>query len=341
LKIELPLGEPLASGYQFYAFPLSILATVEDSLDWILTNYIHVVYDKRLQKAPVPFSFYLFDYTQSPWLQAVKTDRFWVAASSHEIVDLCRESLAAGYYPYLNLNEFHVPDHFLFGQRDQTHDILICGFDDVAETFTVYGYTASGSLGRTVIDYQGFREGYRSLDHVPNDCYQVYFYRVDRAAHFPIDVRVVRESLEEYLAGVNASTRFAMLRPEWDRFFGVDCYDPLTGYLDAYLSGDETYDIRHFHVLWEHKRLMTMRLKRIAEVTRSGSMATLAADFCGVEREALMLRDGMLRHAAVNGAGSKFPRTGPDRLRSIAEKEVEILEKAIEVLGHHAAPSTS
>jgi hypothetical protein len=332
VKAQLPLAEPLAHGYQFYAFPLAILATVEESKDWILTNYVHLVYDKRLQSAPVPFAFYLFDYSQSPWLQTVKTDRFWVAASSHDIVDICRESIAAGYYPYLNLNEFHVPDREAFGTYDQTHDVLLSGFDDEAGSFTVYGYRANHSLGLTQVGYSEFRRSYESLDRVDNTCHQVYFYRVDRGARFPMDTAVVREAFEDYLAGANPSARFAMLRPRWDRTYGVDCYDPLLRYLDSYLAGEEAFDIRHFHVLWEHKRLMVMRLARLAEVTRSDALATLAKDFRPIERDALALRTGMLRRELAGGTGSRFLSNASERLRGIRTGEMEILEKAIQEL---------
>lgn len=329
MKVELPLGDALAYGYQFYAFPLSILAAVDGSMDWILANYIHLAYDPA-EGTPIPFCFYLFDYAQSPWLETVKTDRFWVAASSLDIVKICRTSMEAGYYPYLNLNEFHVPGRAAHTKDDRSHDMLLCGFDDAADTFTIYGYSyGNARLGRVVVDRARFRESYESLDRIPNTCHQVYFYRVARDVNFRLDIADVRESIEDYLAGNNASARFAMLKEPMDRIYGIACYGPLQGYLDAYLAGQEAYDARHFHVLWEHKRLMSMRISRLGEITRSGRLSTLADEFRLIERDAMALRDGMMRHEFARTGRSTFPLNAPGRLVGMRDRESEILEEVV------------
>ena len=338
MKIELPLGEALAYGYQFYAFPLSILATVDGSSDWILANFVHLAYDPT-EGTPVRFCFYVFDYSQSPWLETVKTDRFWVAASSLDIVKVCRASMEAGYYPYLNLNEFHVPGRGAHGKHDQTHDMLLCGFDDAADTFTVYGYS-NGRLGRVEIDRTRFRESYESLDRIPNTCHQVFFYRVARDVSFRLDVADVRDAIGDYLAGSNASARFAMSKEPLDRIYGMACYEPLQGYLDAYLSGQEPYDARNFHVLWEHKRLMTMRISRLAEITENDRMSTLADEFLSIERDAMALRDGMMRHEFAQAGKSTYPLSAPSRLAGIRERESEILEEVVAEL-KNVEPRTS
>lgn len=340
MKVELPLGDALAYGYQFYAFPLSILATADEPSDWILANFIHVAYDPS-EGTPVRFCFYIFDYSQSPWLETVKTDRFWIAASSLDIVKICRTSMEAGYYPYLNLNEFHVPGRGAYGKHDQTHDMLLCGFDDAAETFTVYGYTTNGRLSRVEMARTRFRESYESLERIPNTCHQVFFYRAARDAHFQLDVADVRESIEDYLAGSNASARFAMAKEPMDRIYGMACYEPLQGYLDAYLSGQEPYDARHFHVLWEHKRLMAMRIARLAEITESDRLSKLADESLLVERDAMALRDGMMRHEFARAGKSTYPLTAPKRLAAIRDREREILEEVVVELRSQTAPAAT
>lgn len=327
MRVELPLGEALANGYQFYGFPLSIIAMVDEASDWILTNFVDLAYDPR-EESPVRFCFYLFDYAQSPWLETMKLDRFWIAATSSDIVKICRDAMAAGYYPYLNLNEFYVPDRKAYGKHDHSHDVLLCGFDDEEDTFTIYGYSGS-RLGRTTISSDDFRASYESLDRFNNTCHQVLFYRPTHAARFGMDVTLVRESIEGYLAGINPSTRFAGLSAPINRIYGAACYEPLQQYLDAFLAGREPYDTRHFHVLWEHKKLMALRLCRLAKVTENQSIAALAQDFVPLVREALMLRDGMMRHEYSRVGASRYPLTAPARLTDIRDREREILEKVV------------
>ncbi|WP_017570223.1 hypothetical protein [Nocardiopsis halotolerans] len=331
MRISLPIEVPLASGYQFYAFPLAILATVEDATDWVLSNHIHVVYDPRKQRAPVPFAFYFFDYSRSPWLETVKTDRFWMAATGQDAVSVCRDAIAAGYYPYLNLNEFRVPGRDATGKRDQSHDVLLCGFDDGAGVFELLGYSDTGTLDRSHIGYRDFAAGYADLDAIPNGCHQVFFYRVSRDCDYTMNPSLVGEALEEYLRGDNASLRFGSLQTPWNRVYGIRSYDLLSEYVTDYVSGAERYDIRNLHVLWEHKHLMTLRLERLTELTGKDCLSGLATTFREVEADALALRNGMLKYE-LSGRSSRFADTWKARLERVRERETEILRSAVEAL---------
>ena len=326
MKVELPLGEALANGYQFYAFPLSILATVDGASDWILTNYVDLAYDPA-EGSPVRFCFYLFDYAQSPWLETMRLDRSWFTVTETDIAKVCRQAMAAGYYAYVNLNEFYVEGRQAYGEYDHSHDVLLCGFDDEADTFSVFGYS-NAQLARKRISRADFRTSYASLDRIQNTCTQVYFYRPVHAK-FDMDVTLVLESIQGYLEAANPSTRFAGLRAPMDRRYGTACYEPLQRYLDAFLAGREPYDARDFHVLWEHKKLMSLRLARLAEVTANDTIAALAEDFRPVVRDALMMRDGMMRHEFRRTAKSPYPQNAPARLTAIRDREREILEKVV------------
>ena len=43
------------------AFPLGILATHPPATDWVLSNFVQVVYEYAGEAAPVPFAFYIYD----------------------------------------------------------------------------------------------------------------------------------------------------------------------------------------------------------------------------------------------------------------------------------------
>ncbi|MER5458465.1 hypothetical protein ABT008_27215 [Micromonospora sp. NPDC002389] len=332
MRRQLPLGEPLARGYQFYAFPLAILATEARARDWILSNYIHVAFDPKAPDSPVPFGFYLYDYAVSPWLEVVRTSREWVACVGGDIVALCRDSIGAGYYPYLNLDEHHLPGRAPYQQWHQTHDVLLSGVDDDEGTFTIYGYTANGSLRTTTVGQDDVARAYASLDEVENDCFQVYFYRVRPDASYRMRLHVVGGAFEEYLSGANPSRRVDMLQEEWDRAYGVDSYAPIRGYLRDYLTGDAAYDIRYLHVLWEHKRLMTERFVRLAEL--APALSPLVDDCRAMQTDAVALRNGMLWHEQ-KGRSSRFDEEAMPRLERIFDTEVRVLRQAVEEIRRH------
>lgn len=329
---QLPLGEPMARGFQFYAFPMAILAVEPRARDWILSNYIHVAFDPKAPQSPVPFGFYLYDYAISPWLEVVRASRQWVACTGGDIVSLCRDSVGAGYYPYLNLDEHHLPGRAPYGKWHQTHDVLVCGVDDDEGTFTIYGYTAAGSLQTTRVPQDEFARAYASLDEIDNDCFQVYFYRLRPDAEYRMRLHVVGEAFQEYLSGANPSRRVDMLQEEWIRAYGVDSYVPLRRYLDDYLAGEAEFDIRYLHILWEHKRLMTERFVRLAEL--APALTPLIADCRAMQTDALGLRNGMLWHEQKRRS-STFGGEARQRLERVFATEVRVLGQAVEEIARH------
>lgn len=326
----LPIGDPPAYGYQFYAFPLAILTIDPGPRDWILSNYIQTAYDPAGPGSPVPFCFYFYDYTDSPWLEVVKLSREWVGLGGRDIVDICRDAVHAGFYPYLNVDEFYIPQRLAYGTRHCSHDILVRGVDDDG-TFTVYGYSDRRVMATTTVSQRDFAASYTSLDEIPNTCFQVYFYRPRTDVGYRLTPRIVREAFEEYLSGANCSTRFGMLRDEWDRAYGMHAYRMLVEYLDRYLANDTRFDARHFHILWEHKHLMTARMRRLSELT-GGAVESLVAPCEQMEADALALRNGMLRHEYKNRSSTVFTTTSPGRLARLRDTDEQVLTAAVDAL---------
>lgn len=329
-KRELPVVDPVAGGYHFYAFPLAIMGTVERSRDWILSNYIHLAFDRNLESPTVPFCFYLYDYAISPWLRVIRNDRSWLAVQDTDPVRFCRDAVHAGYYVYLNLDDYHVPSRPSHGVAHGSHDLLICGVDDEARTFSTFGYTKEDVMRRSVLGFGQLDDAYRSLDVIPNDCPQVYLYRLNEDAAYDFNARLVRQSFEEYLDAANVSTHFDMFQAAWDRAYGIACYPPLQDYLTRYIEGDDEYDIRYLHILWEHKRLMRLRVERMAELF-GPAFAPLAEDSRAIEKQAFALRNKMFFREAA-GRASEFGAEEVKGLGRMRAAEERLLERAVEQL---------
>ncbi|MBV1850525.1 hypothetical protein [Catellatospora tritici] len=326
---ELPLADPIAFGYHFYAFPLAVMGTDDRSRDWILSNYIHLAYDES-PGSPVPFCFCLYDYAISPWLEVVRANRDWINGTGVDPVRFCRDAIDAGYYVYLNLDDYYVPSRPGYGVRNGSHDILLCGLDDAARTFSTFGFTKEDVIRRSTIGFEQLRLAYRSLDVVPNWCPQVYLYRVRQDASYDFNFRLVRRSFEDYLNGANVSIPFEMFQPAWTRRYGIDSYAPLQEYLADYVAGKAEYSIHFLHVLWEHKRLMRQRLDRMAELL-GDDLAELATEGRSLEKQAFQLRNRML-FREMSGKASEFGPAQVEQLSRMRDVEQRVLEQAVELL---------
>ncbi|MER6632527.1 hypothetical protein ABT301_30620 [Streptomyces sp. NPDC000987] len=329
--IRLPIGDPVALGYQFYAFPLAIQATDERASDWILSNYIQLEYDERGWDTEVPLTFYLYDYALSPWLEVVRGTRAWYASA--DIVEVVRNALANGYYAYLVIDEYHIPNRRFFQVKHQEHDILVHGVDDRTGTFTVLGFDEQMRFRSTEVSQEDFGRAHHALDGERFQNAPVVFYRPRAQPDFgypPIrydfNVELVRRTLHEYLHSIDTSRHFDMLRAPRPCRYGMDVYQPLEQFVREYAKRERPYDIRHLHILWEHKRMMTARVRRLADLI--GSIASLQDDARQIETDAMALRNVMMRDHLQNGRKGYLDNS-LDLLDRVRDKETALLTEVI------------
>jgi len=296
-SVSLPVSKPLAYAYQFYAFPLAILATDRRTDAWTLSNFIQLCYDRREQASPVPFCFFLYDYAICPWLEVIRFTREWIHVAKADLIQLLSDGLSAGFYCYLNVDEYYVPHRRSFGQWHASHDILVHGVDPQNGTVEVLGYDDKYIFRSVRVPVDALAQAYESCDEQLDDIPRIYFYRLLTDARYELNVPLIETTLREYLEGANTSTHFAMMQESWDRAYGMEAYVYLHKFLAEYFEGGP-YDIRHFQVLWEHKRLMTARIEALGKVLESRLFSPLAKRGADIERATRGLRNGLILHEA-------------------------------------------
>lgn len=323
MKKLLPVQMPLAYAYQFYAYPLTILANHAKATDWVLSHYVNVVYEHSWKTAPVPFAFYTYDYSQSPWLETLRLNREWCTSTPGRTVDdYVREAIDRDFYVYLTLNFRYIPDRIAYDRaQDYPHDIMIYGVDDQDGTYSVLGFDHEIMYRSTRLPQDDLLTAYTSMGSDPYYDVPFTMYRYNDRGEYTFDLRFVADSIEEYLESHNCSAHYQSLRdPWWDRAYGMATYDVLQSYLDEYHAGSVEYDIRNLQVLWEHKRMMVARLARCAELVPP--VGALVDPYKQVERQAWTLRTLMLAHAAGHKAGDFMTEAKPllDGIRSTEQR---------------------
>lgn len=326
---KLPVARPAAQGYQFYAYPLSILGTRPESKDWILSNYIQTAYDTSAGSDDVSFCFYLHDHTASPWLQVVKLDRSWVGSHRGNVVDWVRDVVGEGYYVSLNLDEFHIEGREAFGRFTKIHDVLVTGIDDDRGIVHILGYNGEHLFREAEISQAGLRAAYESALELTDDD-RVHLFRMRENVDYGFDLDLVRRTLEEYLGGVNTSLHFSAIQEPWDRLYGMDTYGPLGKELETYLADRSFYVVRSLSVLWEHKRLMADRMERMAQLYPE-ELRSMVVEARSIEVEARRLRNAMLTHRWREGR-TDFAATAIPSLEKIAVRERRLITDCLSAM---------
>lgn len=335
LTLQLPIGRPLARGYQFYGFPLAILATDPRTTDWVLSNFIQVEYDKAGWDADVPFTFYLYDSAMSPWLEVVRGTRAWYTSSN--IRELLRDGLRKGYYAHLVVDEFHIPHRRFHQLHRQPHDILVHGIDDETGTFTVLGYNDRMQFVSTQVQQADFEAGHTALDGLDLDNAPIFFYRLRTQPDFgyppvayDLNRELIRQTIDEYLRSADTSRHFQALRQVRPCVYGMATYAHLEEYIRLFARRAVRFDINHLHILWEHKALMTTRIDRLQDVV--GPLPELATEAKHVESIAGRLRNGMLRDE-LQGGRPGYLDAALRQLEDLQQAEVALLSRLVDRLG--------
>ncbi|PEA82339.1 hypothetical protein [Bacillus pseudomycoides] len=329
---QLPVSNINHRGYQFYAFPMSIISNYPESLPWIHSNFIQMCYD-RSENSPVPFAPYIFDYAQNPWLITHKLDRSIYSIFNKDIIDFVRESIDRDYYVYLNVDEFFIPNRNAFQNYNYSHDILIFGYDEVKGVFNVLGYDHNYEFKKSEVSYQNFKAAFNNIDSITNYCNQIYLYKYNPDGKYTFNFDLVIDLIEDYLYSHNTSSKFYMVQDTMDRAYGMKSYMYLKKYLADLLVGKSSYDIRNLHCLLEHKIAMQKRIEFFESEGYIDTSYNLSKDYIDIQKKALDFRNMMIK--------SGFDKN-PKRIEQIIDaldtfklQESEILERLIQVGKEH------
>lgn len=274
-RVSLPLAKPSIDIYPQHSFYLSVMELQAPATDWVLSNYLQIT----AFPAPETGELFFFDFFVAdaekhvnPWLAVQKIDRRYFAAITGDPVDALRDCLRRGYYIKLPLDEFHVPRTPSHGRVHFSHPSMLHGFDDAEQVFEFSGYMDS-HYGQSRIGYEDLRRGVADLAiSGPPDYPDLFLVKPQCNWAFLFDPIAVAEGIEDYLGAKNSMTRYrTMMTPE-EMYYGVEVYDAFQMYVLAVACGEASTNVLPSHLLFEHKRLMAQRVRRMIE------LGLLAAD---------------------------------------------------------------
>jgi len=291
---KLELKKPVSNCYQFMAFPLSIMENYAPSYEWIYSNFIQTCFDLNFHSSPVPFYFYIYDYTISPFLHTQKLNREFLSANQLNIIQLVENSIDDGHYIYLNLDEFYVPKRHFLGKEHFSHDVLIYGNDRKTKEIYLYGFDENLQMAQTVISYDDFELAYNSVGNIDAWANYIHLYKTNEEGTFHLDRNIITEQISEYLNGSNSSQRFAALRQPWDRAYGIDFYKHISAYFNSCEKNNIPVDVKIFHFLYEHKFIMKQRIEYMFGKNMI-SDETLLEKLDGIVNDSVGIRNAILR----------------------------------------------
>ena len=177
--------------------------------------------------------------------------------------EIIKQMLDEGFYVYFTqVDDFYLPGKSWYGTRHMEHDGIICGYDESDETYSIAAYDINWIFRLIRIPQKSFMEGLNAC--IENKQFgNITAYKM-KDVEVRLDEVLILKNLKDHL-----NTTIDKVSLESDGWVsGIAVHDLLAMYIDKLKDESiphEKMDWRALRPVWEHKKCMLERLRRIEE----------------------------------------------------------------------------
>lgn len=272
----LDLVDPFIKGYSDYAYPLSVILNDPKSIEWIYCNFIQLYFSTDDFENPIRF--YYSDFTnrhdrlwdvKNPFLDYQIIHKDTLEVCNVNIVEFLISMINLDNYVYLYLNESFMSTREKYCKERYMHVNLFYGYDLDKKVFFEVGYNKSAHYAYDEISFEEVQKAYdKEYRHFYNDKNMIYIFKLNKnSIQYNFDVNSVINQLKEYLNSSDPSRRYSeYLNDTYYLSYGMEVYEKYKCYLKEYYKNHSLFrNVKPIYMLWEHKRIMNLRLKYLVE----------------------------------------------------------------------------
>lgn len=347
MKSILPLSDPIISCWSHNAHELSIILNNEKAFPWFYSNFIQLFCEDIEEKGgPLNLRFYEYHKNSEDWFfytlapqRFIKLERVFKGTlhkANVEIIAYVMQSIDDGKYVYTSVDEYYIPGRPSYQIEKNDHDMFIFGYDSEQGLFHIMGYMGDGeAYTRSSVTYENFLKGYFATDDFygqdDNPYYSsMYTLQTNYGKEGSLNIELIKTTLEQYLNAVDTSQNVNMYNysnnEPTPQLFGLNIYRSVIYYIKIMMENLIEFDIRPIHLLWEHKKVMELRLEYLKEHGWLISEDTIRQ--CKtLKEEFLVLRNKMLKFRFTSD--SHIMEQIIVRLHSIKREDADLIDSII------------
>lgn len=312
---KLPIIKPPIIGLHYHAYPLSAVLSHKQYWAWFFSHYIQVYGVKNFSEVwgSPWYNFASFDiwYYGIPYISNNHMlDKRAVIENKIDIGALVKSYIERGWYTYAEIDDFFIPFRESYQKCRKPHDIFIFGYDLKENSFETVGFNINQEYSFDKLDFRDFEkafsDNYASMSK--EDLGGINFIRFFKVIEEPdceFDIKLVKESINDYLNSVDTMEKYRMYRtPPQGRVYGMETYYYLKEYFRLIIEQKLSYDIRPIHLFWEHKSCMLLRLKYMCENNLIKKRTLVYDEYKNIENQAFIARNFMIKYKLTNNSNN-------------------------------------
>jgi hypothetical protein len=306
---QLPLAEPPIRGFLRWTSTLSIVGNNERTMPWFYCNFLQVWCTKHYleNKAEMFFDFFRGNkceaYFNNPFLETTVCNFDMLSfLDERNVIDYFTAKIEEGYYPFVFIDESRIPHSPSFNVYSFPHHILLYGFDREERTFRIMMFDRNWIYGSHLINFDEFTDAFFAMKRnvkekgLYDQC--TFFYKSDPNFEYRFDKTALVNEARDFLNSETNQNRIN-LNPTTE-VYGLETYDYISKFYESWGRNDPSLVrrgfFRHLHILWEHKKVMTERLRFLFAHQYLEKDDILIAGYQDLTNRAEKLRNMLLMH---------------------------------------------
>ncbi len=228
-----------------------------------------------------------------------------------------------GYYVvFSGVDDYYIEGKSLYKKRHFEHDGAICGYDWENKTFCMYAYDSNWIYRKFWTSQRGFTLARKSMEKrgIPGAIWAIKAKEDIIEFSSEVACRKIGEYLDSSLEKYPEN--------EEGMVYGIVVHDYIAKYVEKLFKGEIPYerlDRRVFRLIWEHKKIMLERIKKIEE--ELGLEPNISKEYCSIVDEANMMR-GLYASHHVRRRDSVLPVI-QKKLLEVKNKEELLLKELL------------
>ncbi|MBP3617469.1 MAG: hypothetical protein J6J38_05460 [Lachnospiraceae bacterium] len=334
----LPLADPFIKTYQGSAFVLGVLTAEDRTKDICYNNYINLTCKNVADVHGIEMGFVNeeWEYYRVKGIAEMDLYHFRTFNETH-LIEFLKERIDQDNYILLySIDDYYLSYSKNYQIKHDVHDTYIYGYEE--DAFLVMAYS-DRTLSKVKVPMKEIVDGLFSEENYGSSFCS---FRLSHVAKVEYDLRTIYRELRNY-AESKAEEE------ESHKKYGLRVYDGLIDLVMKEIercNDEETisenadkkqqfdymvngvFDIRPFRVLWEHKSLMTQRVKRMSVDVAVGEEIVCQTE--GLEQDGRTIFMLMVKYCVSGNCG--ILRRVIELLGEIREKEKGMIQMLLAVM---------
>lgn len=258
--LELPLITPMYSAYHHQGPATAIISKNISIRNWYLNQIMNLKCSKKFLKGYTSPQAIILD---AAWNDNPYIDKRWISTQFAKgyINPIIRELIDNGFYVvFSEVDDYYIKGKSWYKQKHFCHDGLICGYNQIDKTYCIYAYDSNWIYKKFWIPQKDLNAGIISM-RKKGVFSKICGIKVsEEQIDFSTETAV--QSIKEYLD--SDLTKYPFDSEE--DAYGIVVHKYIAEYVCKLYDGDIPYermDRRIFRLIWEHKRVMFERMRKI------------------------------------------------------------------------------